>query len=400
MDPLRFHEGGKLETASRVKLRNKSHLSVAYTPGVAEVSRAISEKPELVKKFTVKSNTIAVVTDGSAVLGLGNIGPEAALPVMEGKCLLFKRFGDVDAFPICVKTQKPREIVKTVAEISPVFGGINLEDISAPRCFEIEKTLVKKLDIPVMHDDQHGTAVVTLAALFNALKLTDRDLETSSIVISGAGAAGIAVAEILLKAGARDVLLCDSRGILHPGREGNNPYKERIARKTNKNRVKGTLEDAVRGRDVFIGLSAPNILTEKMVSNMARDPIIFAMANPVPEIMPEKALRAGASVVATGRSDYPNQVNNVLAFPGIFRGALDSATKITDEIKISAAEALASCIKPKRRKIIPDVFDLRAHARVAEAVAKTAWETGSGEKPGKNYFRKVLTRLRRVAAKF
>jgi malate dehydrogenase (oxaloacetate-decarboxylating) len=321
---------------------------------------------------------VAVVTDGTAVLGLGDIGPEAALPVMEGKAILFKEFGGVDAFPICLGTKDAKEIIGIVKGLEPSFGGINLEDISAPRCFEIEQALKKELNIPVFHDDQHGTAVVVLAGLMNSLKVVGKRMEDVSIAISGAGAAGIAVAKILLAAKAKDVIVCDSKGTIYLGRGGLNPFKGEIARHINKGHIKGGLEDALMGADVFIGVSRPNIVTRKMIASMNRDPIVFAMANPVPEIMPDEAKAGGAKVIATGRSDFPNQINNVLVFPGIFRGALDSrAREINEEMKLAAARALAGLIeKPSPEKIIPDVFDPRVSRAVSEAVKKAAIDSG------------------------
>jgi malate dehydrogenase (oxaloacetate-decarboxylating) len=380
---LELHEKhkGKIEVVSKVPLRNKDDLSIAYTPGVAEPCRKIHENPEDIYKYTVKGNMIAVVTDGSAVLGLGNIGAPAGLPVMEGKCLLFKEFGGVDAIPICLATQNTEEIIKTVQNIAPGLGGINLEDISAPRCFEIERRLIESLNIPVFHDDQHGTAIVVLAGLINALKVTNRKLRDTSIVISGAGAAGIAITKLLIKYGAdpEKMLLCDSRGAIYKGREDLNKAKKELSEITNTAcrlgidhpacRI-GGLAQTTRGMEVFIGVSRAKLLTGEMVRNMAKNPIIFAMANPEPEIMPDEAKAAGAAIVATGRSDFPNQINNVLGFPGIFRGVLDAGIRyITDEIKILAAETLAGMVEnPTADKIIPDPLDRTVAQNIAKAI--------------------------------
>ena len=368
---------GKIAIQSKVELKDKDDLGLAYTPGVAEPCKEIHRDKELVWEYTFRGNVIAVVTDGSAVLGLGDIGPEAALPVMEGKCVLFKKFGNVDAFPICLGTQDVDEIVQTVKAISPTLGGVNLEDISAPRCFEIEKRLKEETDIPIFHDDQHGTAVVVAAAMINALKVVGKELEDVKIVVNGAGAAGIAISNLLMNMGAGDVILCDSRGALYKGRsEGMNPYKEEIAERTNKKGAK-TLAEALEGADVFIGVSVGGVLTKDMVRSMAKDQIVLAMANPVPEIYPDEAKAAGAKVVGTGRSDFPNQINNVLAFPGIFRGALDVRAKdITEEMKIAAAYALASLVSEEELSpdhIITDVFDPRVAPTIAKAVAE-AWK--------------------------
>ncbi len=376
---------GKIEVVSKVKLENKDDMSIAYTPGVAEPCREIAKDKEKVYDYTAKGNMVAVVTDGSAVLGLGNIGAEAALPVMEGKAILFKEFGNVDAFPICLDTQDTDEIVKAVKQIAPVFGGINLEDISAPRCFEIEERLKKELDIPVFHDDQHGTAVVVLAGLINALKLTNKKKEEIRVVISGAGAAGIAVAKILLNYGVKNIVLTDSKGAIYSCRDHLNFSKNEISVVTNskcshtefqdsercKTCVRGSLKEAIKERDVFIGVSAPGIVDKEMIKSMNRDPIVFAMANPVPEIMPADAKEAGAKIIATGRSDFPNQINNVLAFPSIFRGVLDARSKeITEEMKVKAAEALADSVKDlKEDKIIPNVFDEGYREAVVKAVS-------------------------------
>jgi malate dehydrogenase (oxaloacetate-decarboxylating) len=381
-ESLTLHEKhrGKLEVKSKVKVRNRRDLSLAYTPGVAEPCRRIHKNPKDVYKYTNKGNSVAVVTDGSAVLGLGNIGAAAGLPVMEGKAILFKEFGGVDAYPICLDTQDPDEIVKIVKAIAPGFGGINLEDISAPRCFEIEERLIRELDIPVMHDDQHGTAIVVLAGLINAFRLTGRRFEDAKFVVNGVGAAGVAISKLLMRYGAKpkNFLFCDSVGTIYKGRCCMNAIKEGLADITNtqclldKNNPgcrKGGLSEIIEGADVFIGVSQPRLLTPEMVKRMAKDPIVFAMANPEPEILPDLAKEAGAKIVATGRSDYPNQVNNVLAFPGLFRGVLDARIRmITDEIKIAAAEAIAGCVKkPAFDKIIPDALD----RTVAKAVARS-----------------------------
>lgn len=383
-DALRLHKEhkGKLEVISKVPVTDAAGLSLAYTPGVAEPCKEIFNNAEMAYTYTAKGNMVAVVTDGTAVLGLGDIGPEAALPVMEGKAVLFKEFGGVDAFPICVATKDPDEIVRLVQLIEPSFGGVNLEDISAPRCFEIEEKLKKTLKIPVFHDDQHGTAIITLAGLMNALRLIGKRMEDVTVVINGAGSAGVAIAKILLSAGVGDILLADRSGIVWEGRsEGMNWAKEELAKITNRAKRSGTLADAMAGADVFVGVSQANVVTEEMVRNMNRDPIIFAMANPVPEIDPELAKRAGASVVGTGRSDYPNQINNVLAFPGIFRGALDvRASEINEEMKLSAANALSALISDGELSadyIIPKPFDMRVRPAVAAAVAKAAVETGA-----------------------
>lgn len=360
--------GGKIEIRSKKKLTKKT-LPVLYTPGVAEVSKAVAKNKKLAFEYTIRKNTVAVVSDGSAVLGLGNIGPEGALPVMEGKALLFKELAGVDAFPIVLDTQDAEEIIKIVKAIAPTFGGINLEDISAPRCFEIEARLKKELDIPVFHDDQHGTAIVVLAGLINALKVVNKKISKIKIVISGAGAAGISITKLLIKYGAKNVILVDSTGIIHKERKiGMNWAKQEIAHITNPKNIKGMLRDALAGADVFIGVSAPNLLKAEDIRTMNARPIVFTMSNPVPEITPEEAKRGGAFVIATGSSKYPNQINNVLVFPGIFRGALDTRTKIiTDIHKIKAAEAIAHLVKnPKSGKIIPAALD----KRVAKAVAK------------------------------
>ena len=371
---------GKLEVNSRVPVTCAEELSVAYTPGVAEPCRAIAREPELSYSLTRRHNLVAVVTDGTAVLGLGDIGPEAGMPVMEGKCVLFKTFAGVDAFPLCIRSKDPDEIVRTVSLLAGSFGGINLEDISAPRCFEIEEKLKAVCDIPVFHDDQHGTAVVVLAAMLNACRLTGRPLSEHRAVICGAGAAGTAITKLLLSRGLTDVTVCDKDGIVYSGRPENGPALESLACLTNPRGLRGTLADACCGATLFIGVSAPGVLTPEMVGTMAKDPIIFAMANPVPEILPDVARAAGAAVVGTGRSDHPNQINNVLAFPGIFRGALDvRARTINDEMKIAAAEAIAGLIQDAELTadyILPAAFDPRVGPAVAEAVAKAARDTG------------------------
>ena len=374
---LHYERKGKLEVISNVPVETSYDLSLAYTPGVAGVCLEIEKDREKSFELTRRWNLCLVVTDGTAVLGLGDIGPEAAMPVMEGKCVLFKTFGDVDAFPLCIKSKDVDEIVNTISLISGSFGGINLEDISAPRCFEIEKKLKEKCDIPVFHDDQHGTAIVTLAGLINALKLTKKKVEEVKIVVNGAGAAAISITKLLLKYGAQNIILCDRKGSIYKGRqEGMNPVKEHMSEITNKNSIKGSLENVITGADVFIGVSGAGVLTEKMVESMSKDPIVFACANPVPEIYPEKAIQAGAKIVATGRSDYPNQINNVLAFPGVFRGVFDVRAKdITDEMKIAAAKAIANLVSDEELQedyIIPAAFDKRVGKAVAAAVAKAA----------------------------
>ena len=372
--------GGKIEVVSRAPITNRAELAVAYTPGVAEPCLEISKDVDLSYVYTRRANLVAVVTDGTAVLGLGDIGPEAGMPVMEGKCALFKTFGGVDAFPLCVRSKEVDDIVKTVALIAGSFGGINLEDISAPRCFEIEKRLKEVCDIPVFHDDQHGTAVVTMAAMLNALKLVGKKLSDISVVVNGSGAAGIAITKLLMSKGLKNVVLCDRKGAIYKGREGLNDIKKEMAEISNLEMKKGSLADVVKGADVFIGVSAPGSLTQDMVKSMAKDAIIFAMANPVPEIMPDEALAAGAKIVGTGRSDFPNQINNVLAFPGIFRGALDVRAKdINDEMKIAAAEAIAAVIPDDKLtvdNIIPDSFDPHVRDAVANAVKEAAIRTG------------------------
>ncbi|MCB5714998.1 NAD(P)-dependent malic enzyme [Lactonifactor longoviformis] len=372
---LLLHEewNGKLETVSKAPVKTREDLSLAYTPGVAEPCKVIAEDPEAAYKYTQKANTIAVVSDGSAVLGLGNIGPLAAMPVMEGKAVLFKEFGGVNAVPICLDTQDTEEIIKAVVNIAPSFGGINLEDISAPRCFEIESRLKELLDIPVFHDDQHGTAVVVLAAIINSLRLTGKKKEDCVVVINGSGAAGIAIGKLLLNYGFLHMYLCDSKGIVNK-ENANNPAKKEMAEITNQEGKSGSLADALQGSDIFIGVSAPNSVTEEMVKSMNSDPFIFAMANPVPEIMPDVAKAAGARIIGTGRSDFPNQINNVVAFPGIFKGALEGrARQITEEMKMAAATALAELISEEdlnEENIIPEAFDPRVADAVAEAVKK------------------------------
>lgn len=379
---LKQHEEwqGKIEVTSRAKLETPEDLSIAYTPGVAEPCLKISEDTDLSYKYTRRGNMVAVVTDGTAVLGLGDIGPEAGMPVMEGKCVLFKAFGGVDAFPLCVRSKDVDEIVNTIALLAGSFGGVNLEDISAPRCFEIEKKLKDRCDIPIFHDDQHGTAVVTAAAMLNALKVTGRKLEDIRVVTSGAGAAGIAIIKLLVSLGLKDVIMCDRKGAIYEGREGLNAEKEEMAKISNREMRKGSLAEVLKGADVFIGVSAPGTVTPEMVKTMAPNPILFPMANPVPEIMPDLAKEAGAAVVGTGRSDFPNQINNVLAFPGIFRGALDVRAKdINDEMKVAAAYAIADLIDEKDLNadyIIPNPFDKRVAPAVAKAVAEAAKKTG------------------------
>lgn len=374
---LELHEKnqGKLEVVSKVKVNDAMDLALAYTPGVAEPCKKIHEDNDLAYKYTNKGNMVAVVTDGSAVLGLGNIGGIAGMPVMEGKSVLFKEFGNVDAFPICLNTQDTEEIIRTVKAISPSFGGINLEDIAAPRCFEIEKRLIEELDIPVFHDDQHGTAVIVLSAVINALRIVNKNISDVKIVISGAGAAGIAISNLLTLAGAKNNLILNSRGIIDPDDEKLDEARREIARTTNPNKVKGDLKTAMENADIFIGVSAPGILTKEMVSSMNKDAIVLAMANPVPEIYPDEAKEAGARVVGTGRSDYPNQVNNVLVFPGIFRGALDAkADRITDDMKLSAAYAIAHMVEqPTEERILPEAFNKDVARNVANAVKKS-WE--------------------------
>ena len=379
---LQQHEkwSGKIEITNRANLDTPEDLAVCYTPGVAEPCLEISKDTDLSYKYTRRHNMVAVVTDGTAVLGLGDIGPEAGMPVMEGKCCLFKAFGDVDAFPLCIRSKDVDEIVNTVSLLAGSFGGINLEDISAPRCFEIEQKLKERCDIPIFHDDQHGTAVVTMAAMLNALKVVGKKLDEVTVVTSGAGAAGIAIIKLLIRMGLKEVIMCDRQGAIYEGRDGLNKEKEEMARISNRSMKKGSLADVIKGADVFIGVSAPGTLTQDMVRSMAKDPIIFPMVNPVPEIMPDEAKAAGAAVIGTGRSDFPNQINNVLAFPGIFRGALDvRASDINDDMKVAAAHAIANIITDEERNadyIIPNPFDKRVAKAVAEAVAKAAKDSG------------------------
>lgn len=371
-ESLNLHQKnkGKLEILSKVPLLNKEDLSLAYTPGVAEVCRLIAQDKSAALTHTMKGNMVAVISDGSAILGLGNLGPGAALPVMEGKCILFKAFAGVDAFPICLDTQDTEEIIKTVKYLAPNFGGINLEDISAPRCFEIEARLKQELNIPVMHDDQHGTALVVLAGLINAIKLRGLNKEEAKLLVNGAGAAGLAITDLLLKYGFKNIIVCDTKGAIYSGRPDLNEAKAEIAERTNKEKNTQTLVEALKGRDIFIGVSAANILSEEMLRSMNEKPIIFALANPVPEIMPDVAKSAGAFVVATGRSDFPNQLNNVLAFPGIFRGALDNKVKqITDLMLTRAAESLAALVtNPNPELILPNPFDKEVAKTVAKAI--------------------------------
>ncbi|NLH54473.1 MAG: NADP-dependent malic enzyme [Acholeplasmataceae bacterium] len=376
---------GNLEVISKVPVTKREELSTAYTPGVAEPCRRIHANKHDVYRYTIKGRTVAVVSDGSAVLGLGDIGPEAAMPVMEGKALLFKEFGGVDAFPICLDTKDTEEIIKTVKYLAPTFGGINLEDISAPRCFEIEERLKAELDIPVFHDDQHGTAIVVLAGLINALKLVNKKWEDVSIVINGAGAAGISICRLLLKMNPKDIVLVDKLGALAAGEVWMNPVQAKMAELTNKEGIRGPLSEVIKGKDVFIGVSAPKIVTSEMIATMSKDAVVFSMANPIPEIMPEEAKAGGARVIATGRSDYPNQINNVLVFPGIFKGALMvEAKQIVEEMKIAAAEAIAALIKDEELNeeyIIPGAFDERVANAVSEKVAKVAEELGIARAP-------------------
>ena len=371
---------GKLGVVSKVRVENRDDLSQAYSPGVAEPCRQIAANPSDAYKYTAKGNLVAVVSDGTAVLGLGDIGPLAAMPVMEGKSILFKEFANVDAFPICLDTKDTEEIIETVKRIAPCFGGINLEDISAPRCFEIERRLKEELDIPVFHDDQHGTAIVVCAGLINALKLVGKKWEDARIVINGAGSAGISICKLILQFGAGDVVLVDRQGALCPGEEWMNPAQKAMAEITNKNKQRGPLTEIIKDKDIFIGVSAPNVVTAEMVGTMAKDAIVFAMANPVPEVMPDVAKAGGARVVATGRSDFPNQVNNVLVFPGIFRGALDVKAKdITEEMKLAASRAIASLVTEEELNeeyIIPSAFDKRVCAVVAKEVGRVAIEQG------------------------
>jgi len=379
---MQMHEqwGGKIEVIAKAPVGTKEELAIAYTPGVAEPCLAIQKDVDLSYKYTRRHNLVAVVTDGTAVLGLGDIGPEAGMPVMEGKCALFKAFGDVDAFPLCIRSKDVDEIVNTVALLAGSFGGVNLEDISAPRCFEIEKKLKERCDIPIFHDDQHGTAVITLAGLTNALKIVGKKMEDIHVVVNGAGAAATAITKLLISRGLKNVILCDRKGAIYEGREGLNSAKEEMAKITNPEKKAGSLAEVIVGADVFIGVSAPGVLTADMVATMAKDPVVFACANPVPEILPDEAKKAGVAVMATGRSDFPNQVNNVLAFPGIFRGALDvRASDINDEMKIAAANAIAGIVSDAELNpdyILPDAFDARVGKAVAAAVAQAARDTG------------------------
>ncbi|MCR5042418.1 MAG: NAD-dependent malic enzyme [Clostridia bacterium] len=381
-ESLRLHGEwkGKVEVVARAKVDSKDALSLAYTPGVAEPCLEIQKDYNKSWELTRRWNMVAVVTDGTAVLGLGDIGPEAGMPVMEGKCVLFKEFGGVDAFPLCVRTKDVDEIVDIVYKISGSFGGVNLEDISAPRCFEIEKKLKEKCDIPIFHDDQHGTAVVCSAALINAMKLTGRTLGECKAVINGAGSAGVAIAKLLMSLGLKDVILCDRTGAIYEGREKLNPFKEELAKVTNRGMTKGTLADAIKGTDIFIGVSAPGVLTQDMIRTMNKDPLVFPMANPTPEIMPDEAKAAGAAIVGTGRSDFPNQINNVLCFPALFRGALDvRASDITENMKIAAAYAIASLVPDDKLSpefIMPEAFDPRIRETVSRAVAEAAIKDG------------------------
>ncbi len=379
---LKMHEDhvGKIEMVSKVTVSNKEELSMAYSPGVAEPCRKIEANQNDIYKYTSKGNLVAVITDGSAVLGLGNIGPHAAMPVMEGKAILFKNFGNVDSFPICLDTQDTEEIIRTCKLLAPGLGGINLEDISAPRCVEIERRLIEELDIPVFHDDQHGTAIITIAALINACKLTGKVKEELKVVINGAGAAGSSIAKMIYEFGVGEIIVLDRKGTIHSRRDNLDFVKEEILSFTNKNDVEGTLADVMVGADVFVGVSAAGCVTKEMVESMNDNPFIFAMANPTPEIMPELAIEAGAKIIGTGRSDYPNQINNVLAFPGIFRGALDAgAKKINEEMKLAAAYAIASVLKEEELRedyIVPSPFDKNVAKAVAEAVGKAARDTG------------------------
>lgn len=377
---LHYEWKGKLEYISRVPVKDKEDLSLAYTPGVAqpclEIQKDVNKSYELTRRW----NTVAVVTDGTAVLGLGDIGPEAGMPVMEGKCVLFKSFGDVDAIPLCIRSKDVDTIVNTVALLAGSFGGVNLEDISAPRCFEIEKKLKERCDIPIFHDDQHGTAVICLAAITNALKIVKKDIKDVTAVFSGAGAAGVAIAKLFLSAGMKNVIMCDSKGVVSKDNPDLTPAKQDIASWSNKDNIKGKLADAIKGADIFIGVSKPGVLTQEMIKTMAKDPIVLAMANPIPEIMPDEAKAAGVAVMGTGRSDFPNQVNNVLAFPGIFRGTLDvRASDINEEMKIAAAKAIASLVSDEELNpdyILPKAFDNRVGPTVAKAVAQAARDSG------------------------
>ena len=387
-ESLRVHlrYKGKLEVISKVKIEDKDDLSIAYTPGVAEPCQKIAKDKENAFRYTIKGHTVAVVTDGSSVLGLGDIGPEAALPVMEGKSILFKEFGGVDAFPICLDTKDPEEIIKTVKYIAPTFGGINLEDISSPRCFEIEERLIEELNIPVFHDDQHGTSIVVTAGIINALKIVKKEWKDLKIVVAGAGAAGLSVVRLLLNFEPYDIILTNRKGAVYEGRPDLNPIVAKMAKITNKEKKEGTLADVLVGADIFIGVSGANLVTSKMIETMNEDPIVFALANPIPEIMPEEAFKGGARIVATGRSDFPNQINNLLAYPGIFRGALMvRSTKIVDDMKVAAARALASLVSDRElneKFIIPNVFDKRCAKVIAEEVSNVAESLGLAQNPG------------------
>ena len=387
-ESLRVHlrHKGKLEVISKVKIEDKDDLSIAYTPGVAEPCQKIAKDKENAFRYTIKGHTVAVVTDGSSVLGLGDIGPEAALPVMEGKSILFKEFGGVDAFPICLDTKDPEEIIKTVKYIAPTFGGINLEDISSPRCFEIEERLIEELNIPVFHDDQHGTSIVVTAGIINALKIVKKEWKDLKIVVAGAGAAGLSVVRLLLNFEPFDIILTNRKGAVYEGRPDLNPIVAKMAKITNKEKKEGTLADVLVGADIFIGVSGANLVTSKMIETMNEDPIVFALANPIPEIMPEEAFKGGARIVATGRSDFPNQINNLLAYPGIFRGALMvRSTKIVDDMKVAAAKGLASLVSDRElneKLIIPNVFDKRCAKVIAEEVSNVAESLGLAQNPG------------------
>lgn len=383
---LHFSKKGKIEVKSKIPVVTKDDLSIVYDPGVLEASRRIMADNSTVYKYTMKSHSVAVVTDGTAVLGLGDIGPEASIPVMEGKALLFKELGEVDAFPICLDTKDPDEIVKTIKFIAPTFGGINLEDISSPRCFEIEEKLIRELDIPVLHTDQHATAITVTAAIINSLRIVKKDWADLKIVVVGAGAAGLSTCRLLMNFGPKDIILVNRRGIIYEGRPDLNPIVSKMARITNKNKLKGNLTDAIKGADIFIGLSASKVLTTKMVKTMADDAIVFALANPDPEIMPEEAFAGGARIVATGRPEFPNHINNHLAFPGLFRGALMvRATSIVEDMKVGAARALASLVSNRElneKFIIPDVFDKRCARVIADEVASVAEQLGLAKNPG------------------
>ncbi len=402
---LKLHKDlvGKIEVISKVEVDSMDALSLAYTPGVAEPCKVIHQNPDAVYDYTARGNMVAVISDGTAVLGLGDIGPLAAMPVMEGKCVLFKKFAGVDAFPLCIGTKDVDEVVRVVKALEPSFGGVNLEDISAPRCFEIEARLKKETGIPIFHDDQHGTAVVVLAALINALKVVNKGLDEIKLVLNGAGSAGIAITKLLLEAGLKNTVLVDRFGVVCEGEDWMNPAQAAMAEVTNREKIRGTLTDAIKGADVFIGVSAPGVLTREMVATMNHDPVVFAMANPVPEINPEDALAAGAAVVGTGRSDYANQVNNVLAFPGIFRGALDvRASDINEEMKVAAAYAIAGLIDDDERRsdyILPKAFDPRVAPEVAAAVARAAVESGVARVQTPVDYEKVKEVTRKLVAK-